>query len=283
MGGNDNNEFLAEAEELTESLSKGLSAYEKALAIGGKINPDLLNGIFRTAHTLKGLAGTFERQDMSDLAHKMENLLDKMRLGKVKSDENVINILFAAAGMLQKMLKSKVEEQKISALVQKLNSAAENELKTQSLVQNQALPQSTQFVLVEGAHIPLEIHKVLSEYEECRLRENIRDNYSIVIVSVAFSFEKFDKLLPKLTAWLNKIGEVIATLPSSEPQTDNKMHFQLLVGTDCNLDKLASLLKAKHRGQGLKARPSAADTQLSLNPEIFSYIRRAEKSALSFF
>ena len=246
MGGNDNNEFLAEAEELTESLSKGLLAYEKALEAGGKINPDLLNGIFRKAHTLKGLAGTFERQDMSSLAHKMENLLDKMRLGKVKSDENVINLLFATAGMLQKMLKSNVEEQKISAMVQKLNSVAENGLKVQSPIQKQVLPQTTQFVLVEGAHIPVKIHQVLSELEEYRLEVNIRDNYSIVTVSVAFSFENFDKLLPKLTDWLKKIGEVIATLPSSEPQTDNKMHFQLLVGTDCNLDKLASLLKKQN-------------------------------------
>jgi len=243
MGGNDDKEFLAEAEELTESLSKGLLAYEKALEAGVKINPDLLNGIFRKAHTLKGLAGTFERQDMSSLAHKMENLLDKMRLGKVESDENAINILFAATCMLQKMLKSNVEEQKISAMVQKLNLVAENGLKAQSPIQKQVLPQTTQFVLVEGAHIPVKIHQVLSEVEEYRLEVNIRDNYSIVTVAVAFSFENFDKLLPKLTAWLNKIGEVIATLPSSEPQTADKMHFELLVGTDCNTDRLEALLK----------------------------------------
>jgi len=245
MGGNDNKEFLAEAEELIESLSKRLLAYEKALEAGGKINPDILNGIFRTAHTLKGLAGTFECQDMSDLAHRMENLLDKMRLGKVKSDKNVLDILFEAVGMLKNMLTSKVEEQEISTMVQKLNSAAENELKVQSPVQKQIPTQATQFVLMEGVQVPLEIHKTLSEYEEHRLRENIRDNYSIVTVSVAFSFENFDKALPKLTDWLKQIGEVIATLPSSEPQTDNKMHFELLVGTDCNTDNLVSLLKTK--------------------------------------
>ncbi len=71
----------------------------------------------------------FGRKQMSEVAHSMENLLDRMRLGKVPRDPRVLDVLFDA---LEK-LKSLIEESdpgatEISGIVAKLNDAAEGKL-----------------------------------------------------------------------------------------------------------------------------------------------------------
>ena len=75
-------EFISETEEIVEALNLDLVTLADGLDTG-EYDPDLINGIFRGAHSIKGLAGMFGFDDISQLAHRMENLLDQMRLGKV--------------------------------------------------------------------------------------------------------------------------------------------------------------------------------------------------------
>ena len=75
-------EFLAEAEEIVDQLGSELADLAD-MADSGDLSPDLLNSIFRAAHSLKGLAGMFGFADISELSHNMENLLDSLRLGKL--------------------------------------------------------------------------------------------------------------------------------------------------------------------------------------------------------
>ncbi|MCK4691502.1 MAG: Hpt domain-containing protein, partial [Desulfuromonadales bacterium] len=67
-------DFLAESEELLEKLNQDLAVLGDEEQTG-QTNPDLLNGIFRDAHSIKGLAGMFGFEDIADLAHHLENLL----------------------------------------------------------------------------------------------------------------------------------------------------------------------------------------------------------------
>ncbi len=87
-------EFLSEAEELIETLGRELLRYEEPLGASGRVDPDILNRIFRAAHSSKALAGMFGYTDLGQLSHSMENLLDRMRLGKVPSQPAVLDILF---------------------------------------------------------------------------------------------------------------------------------------------------------------------------------------------
>ena len=86
-GTNDNmgkavKDFLAEAEEIIDQLSLDLIGLGDC-ADTGECSPDLINSIFRGAHSLKGLAGMFGFAEIADLAHNLENLLDSLHLGKV--------------------------------------------------------------------------------------------------------------------------------------------------------------------------------------------------------
>ncbi|HMB19939.1 MAG TPA: Hpt domain-containing protein, partial [Spirochaetota bacterium] len=62
--------FLEEADEQLQELNQNLLALEK-----GGTDQEVINNIFRAAHSLKSSAAFVGLSDLSDLAHKMENLL----------------------------------------------------------------------------------------------------------------------------------------------------------------------------------------------------------------
>lgn len=269
-------EFLSEAEELVETLGRELLRYEDAMMSGGRINPDILNGIFRAAHSLKGLAGMFGRKKMSALAHSMENLLDRMRLGKAPKDPRVLDVLFEAVDKLKAVLAADDPESvNIEGLTAKLDNAGEGKFeseKEQKQTQEPPTPTAPQpkkvegeTVTLEGVTLPKSVLDVLTEYEEYRLLENIRSNSHIVKVSASFNLASFDTELPELMNWLKERGEVITTLPGADESQGDKINFDLLVGTDENLDKLKELLKKKNavmsiikEGGAQAAKPEAA-------------------------
>src|SRR5512138_3134335 len=88
-------DFLAEAEEILDQLCADLGELSEG-SESGECNPDSLNSVFRGAHSLKGLAGMFGFSSVQELAHNLENLLDSLRLGKVKLGQQVMAILMDA-------------------------------------------------------------------------------------------------------------------------------------------------------------------------------------------
>ncbi|MBI3354156.1 MAG: Hpt domain-containing protein [Nitrospirae bacterium] len=67
-------EFIAEAEEIIELISKNLITLEKSQ--GKPPQPDVVNAIFRGVHTLKGIAGMMGFNNITEFSHTLENLLD---------------------------------------------------------------------------------------------------------------------------------------------------------------------------------------------------------------
>lgn len=88
--------FLAEMEEQLEMLNQSVLALENS-----NQDPDILNRLFRVAHTLKGSSATMGFDIISDLTHHMENLLDDVRQGKIAVSLNLIDTIFACLDQLQ--------------------------------------------------------------------------------------------------------------------------------------------------------------------------------------
>jgi two-component system chemotaxis sensor kinase CheA len=57
-------------------------------------------GLFRSIHTLKGMAGTMGYGKLADLAHRAENLLDSLRAGKLVPGPDLLELLFRAVDAL---------------------------------------------------------------------------------------------------------------------------------------------------------------------------------------
>src|SRR5699024_6817119 len=85
----------------------------------------LVSEIFRSAHTLKGMAATMEFKDIASLTHQMENVLDKIRHNELAVSTEVIDITFTAIEYLEEMVQAISEgndgKKDVTALVARLD------------------------------------------------------------------------------------------------------------------------------------------------------------------
>lgn len=229
-------DFLAEAEELLERLNHGLLELDRAIKSNSRQNPSVVNDIFRAAHSLKGICGMFGFGEVGEIAHKMEDILDRLRLGKLKLTAKTLDALFEVTEELRAVISHKaqggqVTAQVIEELKQKL--AGVDEVKQE--------PKEDDWLKQSG--LSGEILQVLTEYEEHRLIENLKEKMGIYQVSTTFSLTEFDKELTVLQARLKEIGELITTLPSADASPDDAITFFLLLGSEHSEQAVAEGLK----------------------------------------
>lgn len=90
--------FLDESREHLQNMNAKLLELEN--------NPGdtaIVNEIFRSAHTLKGMSATMGYESMADLTHKLENVLDAIRHGERAVNEAIMDALFASVERLESM------------------------------------------------------------------------------------------------------------------------------------------------------------------------------------
>ena len=91
--------FFDEAQEHLESIE------EQAMALGsGREDPEVLNAIFRAAHSIKGGSGTFGFTQLTDATHEMETLFDGLRKGKGQADADTVRLLLDACDVFKSHL-----------------------------------------------------------------------------------------------------------------------------------------------------------------------------------
>ncbi|MFC7069920.1 ATP-binding protein [Halobaculum lipolyticum] len=91
--------FVRESEEGITELNNSMLALES-----DPDDPEAMDAIFRTAHTLKGNAAAMGFGDFSGLAHAMEDLLDEVRDGEMEVSGDLMDRLFEAVDLLDAML-----------------------------------------------------------------------------------------------------------------------------------------------------------------------------------
>lgn len=224
-------DFLGEAEEIIENLNNDLMVLGDC-AEAGNCDPDLLNRIFRGAHSLKGLSGMFGFDDVSSLAHHLESLLDSLRLGKIPLNSPLVAVLFDGMDILTRLVDGKAENSDFTFDLTPLLARIESTLKGDVEIKVDPFA---------AYAIDSEILSVLTEYEEHRLLENLKRKEYLLRIKVDFDLSTFDQDLAAITELLKKAGEVISTLPCAGDLTD-RIAFQILVGTDFSPDDLGAQL-----------------------------------------
>ena len=221
-------EFVIEAEELLEALGDRLVQIERATDEDA-VPPDTINDVFRSMHTLKGLSGMLGLTGISDLSHSLENLLDKVRLGKIKLHQGTLDVLYAGVELLTKIVgavgRTGTEEgADIRPVARRIQQLLEEK------------PGGRQEVTLDSVDLDRRILGTLTEYEEHRLLENVRVGRALFRVEARFGFETFDKDLGAISERLKAIGEVISTLPSSDESSPDTINFDLVFGSTSGRD-----------------------------------------------
>ncbi|HIE59267.1 MAG TPA: chemotaxis protein CheA [Hydrogenothermaceae bacterium] len=127
-------EFLVEADEIIEQLDQDLVELEE--------NPDdkeLLNKIFRGMHTLKGGAGFLNLTTIVEIAHKIEDIFNKLRNDELKLTSEMMDVILEGIDKLKEGIERLKEdseipdEEEVQELIQKLEAILEGKPVEESL------------------------------------------------------------------------------------------------------------------------------------------------------
>ncbi len=222
-------EFIAEAEDILFECQQLVleiqDTYQTAM------NPDTINALFRSMHTLKGLSGLFGNQGITDLSHALESLLDDIRLGKIHVTNDIVNFLFENLDILRSSI-DKIKEDKEEDL-----SGYIDDIKTfrASLTENESS------LDIKGI-IDDSILRVLTEYEEHRLKTNIKNGTGVHLLKTIFELSTFDTALEDLTKKIKSKGELISTLPTSSDVPEGSIGFNLMFAANAPVKELKEQL-----------------------------------------
>ncbi len=223
-------DFLAEAEDILETATQTLLALEAEQA-AGRSAPELVNALFRAIHSFKGLAGMFELKAHSDLSHKLEFLLDEMRLGKIGLSRAMLDMLFETVALLGRMVQQvsrKREPEDISSALDRIDSIMK------------AKPAGgTDRSLLEMIDIERGLLQVLTEYEEYRLKENIRERKNLFTIKATFDLSEFEAGIKTLNERLKKNAEIICTLPTAG-SAGGGIGFTIMAGSGKTLEDISA-------------------------------------------
>ncbi len=209
-------EFSSEAVETAEALGRNLLLLEKCAA---DPDPEVLNSVFRQAHSLKGLAATFGQQRLAELAHAAEDLLDRFRLGKARLTPARLDLLLEAVELFQRLAEEPGSaDDEARSLAARLSAIEEG-------------PERMGEDPLERLELAPEMRRVLTEFEEHRLRETLRRGDLVWAARVEYPLETFDRELEQLKARLRGVGELVSTLPGPAGDRLDVLSFLLLVGS----------------------------------------------------
>ena len=244
--------FIDETAEHIQSLSDNIMALENEPE-----DHDVINEIFRAAHSLKGMAGTMGFKRMQHLTHDMENVFQEVRNDKIKVTGDIIDVLFqcldAIEGYLNIIKETSDEgtndnEGIIAALNGILNgntAPAVKEVPAASPEEKTAHPEDA----AAGAHGKKYLAIGLSEAEREMLK-NAEDSGKVL-----FGFTVYvqkECLLKAARAFLvfkaiEEFGEIVVYQPSAQDIEDEKfdLDFSFIITSDEEgVDKFLSAAKA---------------------------------------
>jgi len=92
--------FFEESREGLDAMEAGLLALES-----GQQDPEIINSVFRAAHSIKGGAGTFGFDAIAALTHVLETLLDELRAGKRALEANAVDAMLSSVDVLRALLR----------------------------------------------------------------------------------------------------------------------------------------------------------------------------------
>ena len=77
---------------------------ERILTLESDANPDLIDDIFRSMHTIKGVSSFIGLNKIKNLSHSLESLLDRLRLNELEINSELISILLDGTDILVNMI-----------------------------------------------------------------------------------------------------------------------------------------------------------------------------------
>ncbi|WP_424357565.1 chemotaxis protein CheW [Methanocella sp. MCL-LM] len=219
--------FVSEAREHLQNLNSSLLALEKC-----PTDANVIQEIFRSAHTLKGMSASMSFKEMETLCHRTENLFDRIRNGQLMADSKVVTVLFKSLDTLEAMIDA-IEtgdsgSLDVSALVKEIESMDVNSCDSEPAVTKpaheaqpvNAAPAAGDTPEVQSMAIPAGAAAGSKEFEV------------VVTVEKSCEFKGIRAFL--VIQQLSEIGKVTSTVPEIKDLEDEKFgqEFTVILQSD---------------------------------------------------
>lgn len=198
--------FIDESKDHLQAMNDNLLRLENEPE-----NIDIVQEIFRSAHTLKGMAATMGFEDLASLTHKMENVLDAVRNHQLSMSSPIFDALFKSFDYLEAMVNDIIEggqgQADVSELVAVLERIASGDIAGATGSGGAAQAAAGQ-AGADGTD--------LDEYQFSILQQSLETGFNVMFIKVAI---REDCVLKAARAYmvfdsLEKQGEVVQSSPS---------------------------------------------------------------------
>lgn len=218
--------FIEESKEHLQSCNEHLLLLEK--------NPEdlsIINEIFRSAHTLKGMSATMGYEDLASLTHQMENVLDALRNKKISFTPEILDVVFLAVDLLEAMVQSIAEggdgKGDVSNVVEKLKLIESGESPLAAEIQKESDANRIEETVISKISY--------DEYEQSIMKLSQEQGFQIYEMTVSLSEDcllKAARVFMVFSA-LENAAEVVKSVPSVEMLEDEQFeqHFTITIIT----------------------------------------------------
>ncbi|WP_209121946.1 chemotaxis protein CheA [Alkalihalobacillus sp. BA299] len=218
--------FIDESQEHLQSLNDNLLLLENEPS-----NLAIVGEIFRSAHTLKGMAATMGYEDLAHLTHSMENVLDLIRNQKLEASTAVLDVVFAAVDDLEAMVNDIASKGTGKRDVSKVTELLEQIEKGGVPAQVAATVEEAEAPVIVEASNAASFDVSYDQFELTVLMQSQEQGYYSYQVKISLDERTMLKAARVFMVFevLEQVGEIIQSNPSAEDLEEEKFDLEFVV------------------------------------------------------
>lgn len=218
--------FIDESKEHLQAINDNLLELEQ-----NPENIDIVNEIFRSAHTLKGMSATMGYEDLANLTHKMENVLDAIRNHKIMVTTGLLDIVFRSVDDLEAMVVSIAEggdgKRDVTEIVELLKALESGESPANSVNKGQ-----TTSAPITNTNVTASTdNELFDQYELAVLRDSMAQGFTPYKLTVTLQETCMLKAVRVYMIFqiIEQLGEVIKSNPAVEDLEEEKFDLTFTI------------------------------------------------------
>ena len=218
--------FVEETREHLQSLNDNILVLEHEPE-----NKDTINEIFRSAHSLKGMAGTMGYKRMQTLTHDMENVFSEVRNDKMKVTSDLVDVLFQCLDALETYLDNIINTQDEgtddnAAIIKMLNDFLNGG--SVSAAAPEAAPAASAAAPSAPAGGSNFANVVFADFEQHAISEATAKNLNVYGIHVQVDPGCILKAARAFLVFksVEEVGEIIKSNPSAQDIEDERFDFE---------------------------------------------------------
>ena len=193
--------FIDESREHLQNINENLLELEKE-----PTNLAIVNEIFRSAHTLKGMSATMGYEDLANLTHQMENVLDAIRNNKISVSSSILDVVFQSIDDLE-------------AMVESISTGGDGKRDVKEIVLKlAAIEKGTEFIeeKIEEKNESDQLTLMYDEYDYTVIEQSVDQGFNVFEIKVELTASCILKAARSFMVFesLEQNGEILKSNPS---------------------------------------------------------------------